>query len=522
MSQENKNIIEEEQAGAESELSSDGELQEEATASEGETAQSTESETCAEEEQNEPVQDETTKKKRKDKKAIKLSLKTFAFVAVALILAAVMLTYSICSDILKAKYADGLIKGDQQTEQSGTPGQSGTNGTPLDDLFGLLQTYIDNNFYGETDPDELIENALKAYVLATGDPYSAYYTLEELLANTQETSGKMVGVGINIINTTCSYYGETIKALRVINVMDNSPALAAGIKIDDYIAFVGNMENSQSVELLGYDGALDLLLGEEGTVAEFVVLREVDGELTPIEFAIERAKVETMSVVAKVYEADKSVGIINIREFDYTTPKQFYTKVEELRAGGCDKFVIDLRYNPGGSLISVQGVLSYFLDEGDVYIQTKDNKGVVTKETIAPVTYANADMKGCDIEAEKIGIYKDLDFVVICNESTASAGELFVANVKDHGMAPVVGMNTYGKGSMQTTFPLNGGYLGAIKLTTHRYFSGGDTELVGYDGVGIKPDVEVELSEEAASYVFYVLPQDLDDQLIAAVAELGK
>lgn len=479
-----------------------------------------EGELIAEEDQNEPALSAPPKKERKKRKAIKISLKTFAFAAVALVLAAVMLTYCICSDILKSKYADGLIKNEQQTNDKP---DSETQGMTVASLIDLLQQYIDNNFYGEIDQQKMIDSAIKSYVMATGDPYAAYYTLEELLANNQETAGRMVGIGVNIINSTCEYYEETIKVLHVINVMDNSPALEAGIKIGDYIAFIGTMEQSESIDAVGgYDDALDRLLGEEGTVAEFIVLREVDGELTPIPFSITRKVVETMSVVAKVSETDSSIGIINIRSFDYTTPKQFAKKVEELREAGCEKFVLDLRNNPGGSLVSIRAVLSYFLDEGDVYIQTRDSKGVVTKEAIGVVSYGSGDMAACDVTADMIGLYKDLDFVVIGNENTASAGELFIANIKDYALAPVIGTTTFGKGSMQTTFPLNGGYLGAIKLTTHRYFSGADTELVGYNEIGIKPDVEVDLSEEAKGYNIYVLPENIDDQLIAAIEELGK
>jgi carboxyl-terminal processing protease len=179
-----------------------------------------------------------------------------------------------------------------------------------------------------------------------------------------------------------------------------------------------------------------------------------------------------------------------------------------------------MRYNPGGFKTSVQGLLSFFLNENDVYMQTKDKSGNVSQLKITPVSYQSADMQGCNVDKEDIGKYRDLDFAVLCNEGTASAAELFVANIKDYGLAKVVGAKTFGKGSMQTTYTIKGGLLGAVKLTTHHYFSGGDTELIGYNGVGITPNVEVALSEEAKEYNFYVLPQNLDDQLIAAVNEL--
>ena len=474
-----------------------------------------EAELVAESKSVDPIVDkEPVKKKRKKKKSIKVPLKVCVIAAVAIILATLMATYCVCADIFKAKYADSLVK----NEAPSATDDENSGVSPEDSLLSILHRYIDKNYYGEFDEVAMIEAAMKAYVQATGDPYANYFTFEELVANNKETAGNMCGVGINIVNTTYVYEGTSIKVLEVINVMDNSPALDAGMKIGDRVAMVGVGDNAQLVDTLGYDKALELLLGEEGTNAEFVVLREENGEVTQIPFSITRAQVKTMSVISKVYEADQSIGILNVREFDYTTPLQFKTKLEELQTKGCDKFIIDLRYNPGGQLVSIAGVLSYFLDEGDVYIQTKDVKGTVTKEQILPVTYPEEyeDMQGCNILKENIGIYKDLDFVVLCNEYTASAAELFTANFKDHNMGTVVGVKTYGKGSMQTTFPIEKGYLGAIKLTTHHYFSGGDVDLVGYNGVGIEPDVAVELSEEAKEYNIYLLPQSIDNQLIAA------
>ncbi len=455
---------------------------------------------------------ETIEAKHKKKKTI--PLKTCLLSGVALLLVAVittgMLTYSICAQIFRKEYADNIVKGDEVVENA--------SASEID----LLNAYIDKYYYGDVDKDAMMDAALKAYVAATGDIYAAYYTLEELLANQESSAGRMSGIGVNIVNDEFEYEGKTLKCLHIYNVMDDSPAYKAGVKRDDRLVFVGTGENKQSVTELGYEKTLEQLLGEDGTAAEFTVYRPSGDGYDEIEFKnVIRGAVETTSVMATVLESDNSVGILTITGFDYTTPKQFERKVEELKNSGCNRFVIDLRYNPGGLLVSIRAVLSFFLDENDVFIQTKDSAGNVEKMTIAPIKYGSSDAAKCDIDAEDIGKYKDLDMVVLCNEGTASAAELFVANFKDYGIAKIVGANTFGKGKMQDTFMLNYGLSGAVKLTTHMYFSGGDTELVGYDGVGIVPDVTVKLNDEALNYFAYLVPQTVDNQLMTAVEQFN-
>ena len=492
----------------ENKFNAEEELENSASSDAGNTAEDiADSEDIVEssEEQAEAVE-EITVEPQKTKKKRSVSLKTFIISAVAIILATLMLTYSVCAEVFRRQYLNSIVKGETVEKEN----------TTLTDI-DLLNAYIDEYFYGDVDKEAMLAAALKAYVAATGDVYAAYYTVDELLANYETSAGRMCGIGINIVDSEFEYKGQKINCLHVINVMDDSPAQKAGLLKNDRITYVGIGENRRSVTDLGYDGALELLLGEEGTKAEFVLYREKDDGYEEIEKSVTRAIVTTTSVISNVLDSDKSVGILKITEFDYTTPKQFERKLEDLKDKGCTKFVIDLRYNPGGLLVSIEAVLSYFLNENDVYIQTKDSKGNMAQRKIVPVKYENADAAMCNVEKENIGKYRDLDMVVLCNGSTASAAELFVANFKDYGLAKIVGGNTFGKGKMQDTFPLNYGMSGAVKLTTHMYFSGGDKELIGYDGVGIVPDVSVSLSEEALKYNAYLLPYELDDQLIKAL-----
>ena len=458
-----------------------------------------------------------------EKNKRKISIKAFVVSLIAAVLVATMLTYTICSAFYQTAYSKAYADATQNSHING-------NLTPTDiDEFDVITKLIAENYYGETDPDKTMQAAIEAYIAKMGDPYAAYYTQEELDAMQSEDLGQMVGVGLNIINTTISYKDSEIKVLKVVNVVKDSPAQEKGVKIGDYIYAAIIEEKSLTVDELGYDEILDKLLGEIDTTASFIVLRDDGQGLKEIRFDIVRKNIISRTVYYRIpnitSNADKKIGVIKITKFDYTTPAQFCEAVEALKKDGCTKFVIDVRYNPGGYQTSVGAVLSYFLSEGDVYIRTKDKKGNITSDTIKVVTEFEGDYAGCNVSKEDIGKYKNLDMTVLCNEYTASAGELFVATFKDYNLGKVVGNTTFGKGILQSTYYLqnyaiyNYGILGidgAVKLTTHEYFS---AKSDSYNGIGIAPDEKVQLSEEAMKYNVYDFEKldPVDDQLLKAI-----
>jgi carboxyl-terminal processing protease len=207
-----------------------------------------------------------------------------------------------------------------------------------------------------------------------------------------------------------------------------------------------------------------------------------------------------------VHAFDESVGIVKITTFDDTAPTQFCEAVDSLLAAGCDKFVFDVRYNLGGSLDSVRGVLSYFLNEGDPIIHTCDRNGKYVTTTVGVAEY---------VTEEDIGKYAGLNAVVLCNERTASAAELFTANFRDYEMGTIVGVKTYGKGSMQSLYSLDAyGVSGGLKLTTKMYYPPSGE---GYDGIGIIPDVEVALDDTLLDKSVFEIKDDEDNQLRVAL-----
>lgn len=449
----------------------------------------------------EPQPDPSPKKKER-----RISLSTFLVSCVALVLAAVMTTYTCCNLAYQKRLAEAQLS---QT----------VTGSERYYPFELFDAILDTYSFADLDDEEMLAAALKAYVDATGDPYAAYYTAEEYMALMDTSAGKSEGIGINIINTTVEVSGVEYKVFRVINVMKNSPAAESGVKLGDMIWAVGVGENVESLNVLGYDVALKRLQGPAGTQAEFTVLRVKGEGFEQIPFSIARRSVTTTSVYSHKSTVDPKVGIVKIVQFDLTTPTQFSQAVDELLAAGCDRFVFDVRYNPGGDLASIEAVLSYFLSEGDVLIRIKTKDGEEETSRVKPVSYSG-NYASCSVTKDDIGKYKDLKAAVLCNGSTASAAELFTATFRDYGLSPIVGETTFGKGSMQSIMPLDRyGYSGALKLTTAMYFSAKDEE--GYDGVGIAPDHAVALSEAAKNKNVYEITDEEDDQLMKAISLLS-
>lgn len=420
------------------------------------------------------------------------------------------------------------VGGNASSGNSGVSSNQGTTNITIDganlpeyieELVKLDEIFRANSYEGINE-DEITAAMLKAYIAATGDKFAEYMTEEEYKKYTDESNGDFVGVGVSIVNTTIEINGYHYKVLQIISVFKDSPALENGLRVGDCIMYVGAGSERTMVNLLGYTEALNQLLGEAGTEAEFTVFRPDSSEdigYKEIEFSIERRKITTESVTCRVSETDSKVGIINITGFDMTTAPQLKLAVNELKGAGCEYFVFDLRNNGGGSLYSIIAVLSYFLDNGDLVVSTEYNDGQKDNYFVRPVNYG-VEYDGYNVGRNEVGMYKDMKSVVLVNENTASAAELFTATFRDYGIAEIVGATTYGKGCMQNIINLERyGMKGALRVTTAMYFSKSHTV---YHEIGIVPDHEIALSEEAAEYNFFLLPEEKDNQLQKAIEVL--
>ncbi len=466
---------------------------------------------------SEPFSEMVTESKNPDrfvsspapKEGKKISLTAAISTVITSVVLAVLLTFSLTTAYMKNDVPNVI-----------QPGQ----GSEEEDLFAELDV-IDRLFRSATmleelDDDAIIASVLKGYVAATGDLYAEYFTEEEFKDQTSSQNGEMCGVGISVVNATIEISGISYQVITVANVYPDSPAEAAGVLPGDHIVFVGTGEDKTLVHDIGYTEALNRMKGEEGSECSFTVYRRPVGaaesvDYEEVEITAIRQKLTTRSVIGRVHAEDPTVGIIKMLSFDNTTLEQFTDAVETLKAEGCQYFVFDLRNNPGGLLTSVEDVLILFLQEGDTVISTKDSSG---RESVTKIGVNAEGVVTCGsgvLKKEDIGKYRDLKFSLIVNEYSASAAELFTANMRDYKLGKIVGVKTYGKGSMQTTFSLaRYGYDGALKLTTAHYFPPCGE---GYDGIGITPDVPVELSEEALKYNINLLPDGLDNQLTEAI-----
>ncbi len=482
-----------------------------------EIIQETEENLDALEEQNNSQNNSSEKEiPKKEKKKITVSLRTFVISSVAIALAAVMLTYTVFSEFQKKNYGGEFEKG----YLAGVASEKNDFSTKELIDQKLSQFFFNNKITFDPETQgSLTTQSLKQYVASLGDPYAQYYTFDEYIKEIDSKKGISGGIGITVIKDQITVDGKTYLCAYISDVAYGSPAETAKIQKGDYLVYIGSGENKKTFdELGGYDKALDAMLVELGEELNFVTLHpNADGTFTENEYKIKTEKivVSTVTYYVSTLSVEKGkVGVIQIKGFDYPTPAQFKRAVEALKKEGCDKFVIDLRDNPGGSLVSIRAVLSFFLTQdkdgnGDVYIRTKDKNGEES-ERIKPYNQGEVP-EGCEVSKKEIGMYKDLNMVVLCNEGTASAAELFVATFRDYNLGKIVGTKTFGKGSMQSIFFLGDG--GAIKFTTKIYFS---AKSGSYDGIGIYPDVKSELSEEALKYE-YRLTDEKDDQLVEAI-----
>ncbi|MCR5627826.1 MAG: S41 family peptidase [Lachnospiraceae bacterium] len=346
----------------------------------------------------------------------------------------------------------------------------------------MLNSVIDKNYvvYDESiEQIDRVEGMYKGLVASLGDPYSDYYTVEELNQEQEDDSGMFGGIGVSI-----GYDRET-RSSYVAGFAKNSPGKDAGLKEDDIFYAV----DGQLCENLSQSEIVALCRGEAGTEVEIVVLRGDTGEKVTVKITRDVIENETVD-----YEKiEDGIGYIQITEFNQLTAKQFKEAKEQAQADKIKKLVLDLRSNYGGDVSAVLSVCDDIMADG-VIVSTKNKNG-------------EGDIYSATGESSM-----DCEIVVLTNGYTASAAEILTGALKDNKLATVMGTKTYGKGIMQTVFPLQDG--SAIKLTTYMYYT---PSGVNIQGSGINPDIELEFDADA-----YSKDKKNDNQKSAAVEYLKK
>lgn len=351
----------------------------------------------------------------------------------------------------------------------------GDDGDKYKKLANMIDI-IEGNYVREYDSDEAWENLCKALVASLADDYSQYLTLEEYQSLLDSGDGGFVGIGVHAVRDPDSY------GVYIFGVIPDSPAEAAGIKKGDIIVKVDELGVTED----NYYEFIDAIAGEAGSSVKLTLLRGDER----IEITCERAAVKSENVLYEKLESD--IAYIRILSFaDDTVSEEFSDVMNRAVKDGCSKYIFDVRNNAGGYLEEICDVLDILLPEGPIINIVDKNKNTKTY---------NSD-KEC-IEGE---------FTVLCDGATASAAELFTAALRDYGLAKTVGINTFGKGTMQTTRMLEDG--SAIKISTAYY---NPPKNVSYDGIGIKPDFEIEYPEEWQGKL-YQMPSSEDVHLQKAL-----
>lgn len=349
------------------------------------------------------------------------------------------------------------------------------------DIFDMMDIFKENYIY-DVDSDAINDALLHAYAYYSGDDYAIYYNAEEWADFSAKMSGNSVGIGVYIV--------QTDDGIEIVYVMQSSPAMEAGMKKGDVIVAI----DGKRIADVGYNEAVSLVAGTAGTQVTLTVRR--DGAEQDI--TVTRNNYEAQTVIANEYERDgKKIAHINITNFYSVTPKQFKAAVEAALADGCESLIFDVRGNPGGELSAVCSMLDYLLPEGPIVriFGKKDN------ELVLEQTYKS--------DASEINV----PMVVLANENSASAAELFTSALRDYGKVTIVGTNTYGKGCGQSGFGVGSGVLMVTSFLYAPPFSD------NYDGKGIAPDIAVEIADEYKNRNLMTLNEDEDAQLKAALDE---
>lgn len=388
--------------------------------------------------------------------------KTIMLIIITVLITALVTTIVIYNFVIKSgKIA---IKSEDNSSLSG-----------LEATLASFRSVLEEKYMGEIDDEALIEGAIKGYVSALGDPYTTYYTKEEMDELMEETTGNYVGIGIYMTLDIDN------NAIYVVKPMEDSPAEEAGIQAGDLIIKVDGKEYSGE-EL---DQASNAIKGEEGTTVKLEILR--DGETQELE--VERRKIVVSHIVEKKFD---NIGYLLIEDFDGGCAKEFEEKYKELESQGIDRLIIDLRNNGGGVVDEAVSIADMLLDKDDTILITKDKKGneEITKSEHNPTI--------------------TMPVVVLTNGYSASASEILVGALQDNERATIVGTKTYGKGVIQEVDRLNDG--SGLKITIEEYYTPNKNEI---NKVGIEPDEEIDLSDEVKEQGTYT--DDEDNQLQKAI-----
>lgn len=343
--------------------------------------------------------------------------------------------------------------------------------------LSIIRNKINEEYIGEINENDLIEGAIKGYVSGLNDVYTEYLPESEMSSYTEDIEGEFVGIGVYITKDAEN------NQILVYGTIPDSPAEEAGLKTGDIITSVDGVECNGD----DYDTITNSIKGKEGTKVSIGILR--NGE--ELNFEIERKTVEVKHITFQKLE--NNIGYINISSFEGDVSAQFETAYNDLANQGITSLIIDIRNNGGGIVDEALDIAEMMTEKGQILLIESDKNGneeVIKSEKSKTIT---------------------MPIMLLVNEYSASASEILAGILKENvENATLIGNTTYGKGVIQTLYPLTDG--SGIKITTNEYFTPNHNEI---NKIGIEPDIKVD------DYLFTgILDLDNDIQLKRAIEEL--
>ncbi len=352
------------------------------------------------------------------------------------------------------------------------------NAPTTDDLFEpfwAAWTGLHDSFGEVLDDNALMEGALNGMVNSIGDPHTSYMDPESFARINEGMNGEYEGIGATVRQN------ETTGGLELVTIFKGSPAEQAGLRPGDQIVRV----DGEDVTTLAQDEIISLVRGPADTTVLLGILRSGEPDIFDVD--VVRAKITVPSVESEVL--DGNIGYIRLSQFEFSSSQAMRTALEQMDANHLDGLILDVRGNPGGYLTTSIEVASAYIPSGTIVIERspgQETSHAALENAIAP----------------------DVPMVLLVDQGSASASELIAGALQDHHRAKIVGMPTFGKGSVQTWRTLSNG--GGIRITISRWYTPDGHSV---SDVGITPDVEVP-------YVAEDVSGDPDNQLSAAVAVL--
>ncbi len=322
-------------------------------------------------------------------------------------------------------------------------------------VFSEAISYIEKNYVDYVDSNTLIYGAIKG-MLMNLDPHSSFMTPEMYKEMQVDTKGRFEGIGIEI----------TIKdeQLTIVSPIEGTPAFKAGLKASDLILKI----DDASTKNMSLSEAANRIRGPKGTNVTLTIWRE--GFEKPKEYTITRGVVKVASVSSKVFE-DGNIGYVRIRQFQSNTANDVIDALKKIKADELSGLIIDIRFNAGGLLNVAVDVTDIFIPKNMVVVSTK---GKVEEQSMV-------------FKSRKDSFVPNYPIVVLVNAGSASASEILAGALQDYHRAVILGTKTFGKGSVQTVYPLEDG--SAMRLTTAKYYTPKGKSI---QAEGVTPDILVE------------------------------